>query len=439
MATLLQQAIDLAKSGKRDAAEMLIRQVLETDPNNEVAWMWLSGVSHDVLVKQEALKRVLQLNPDSTLAKEGLARFGGELPEKAEEPETPEFAPPAVAIPPEDIPIGNTGEPPAVIGAPPADIPPIIAPEASPADVLFTDTAPSDVDWSIDAFAEDLTPLPIVTEEAPVFNDSPGDFDFNFDEPPVFDFNLDELEAPGEPPALATDADLDFGKADEIPAVTIPPLADGITSGEEITSDRLEDALSHTDVPPAPADELKDEKAPDIEPEALTEAETLDEVVPEPAATDDIHNVLRHRRKRQNRFLIIAAIFFAIMVLGSCSLYYYVTEVANIYLLMPQLAGKELQVKAPKPKNGVSTLDFNGFPASDATIHWTEDNDAATCHGEGVGLKVDFNNNDLIHLYSNHACNNGACTFQADITPGPIINVAVTYICGKDAVITVHK
>lgn len=77
MATLLQQAIDLAKKGDRAGAERLLQQVLTQQPNNEAAWMWLSAVTGDVLIKQEALQRVLKINPAHPLANKGIARFGG--------------------------------------------------------------------------------------------------------------------------------------------------------------------------------------------------------------------------------------------------------------------------------------------------------------------------------------------------------------------------
>ncbi len=428
MATLLQQAIDLAKSGERDAAETLIRQVLETNPNNEVAWIWLSGVSRDVLVKREALKRVLQLNPDNQLAKEGLKRFGGDQPD---EPEPPEVEPPVIPVPPEEMPIGNTGEPPA-LDLPPADLPPIVA-----ADTPAAAVEPSaDVDWSVDAFVEDLAaPPPAATEEKPVFQDLPGDFDFNLDEPPVFDIDLDAL-TPDEPSPVA-------GESDFLPGFTeTPPIAEIPLAAEETpgTADRLEDLFARADIADDMAAEAEIEEEPDITPESLTAAETLDEISFSPPTEEDIHQILEQRRRRQNRMLIAAAIFFAVMILGSCSLYYYVTEVANIYILMPQLAGEKLEKKVPKPKNGVSIVKFSGFPASAASINWKEAPDAPTCSsGTTVGLKVDFQNGDPPGLFSNRNCSDGNCTFRKEISPGAITDVQVIYICGKDATITLYK
>ncbi|RME48252.1 MAG: tetratricopeptide repeat protein, partial [Caldilineae bacterium] len=95
MTTLLQQAIDLAQAGQRDAAEELLRRVLAEQPDNEVAWMWLSAVTRDVLAKQEALRRALKINPNNELARRGLQRFGGAPPEAEPAPPVAE-TPPAV-------------------------------------------------------------------------------------------------------------------------------------------------------------------------------------------------------------------------------------------------------------------------------------------------------------------------------------------------------
>ncbi len=397
MTTLLQQAIDLATAGKRDAAETLIRRVLDDNPNNEVAWLWLSGVSREVTVKREALQRVLQLNPDNALAREGLAQFGGEdtpAPEDTLEAETTASEPPA------------------------ADIP-------------------------TDAFADDMASVDS-TPDKPVFDVLPGDFDFDLEEPPVFDIDLVNLEVPGETP----DTDDDFFHAD-VPAIDVAPFVDNAEPPAEPISERLEHMFAATETgeiaaPDAEADtDVSD--APDILPDELTApapalpADMTADDKPDSQEPEDIHKVLKERRRRQNRLLLAAAAFFAVVVLGSCSLYYYVTEIADIYSLLPQLAQEKLTEKAGKPKQGVSEIRFQGFPASRATIHWTEDNNAATCQGGTVGLKIDFNNGDKPQLYSNRNCSEKSCTFEKDLTPGAITNVTVTYLCGKDAVITLHK
>ncbi|MEM7029259.1 MAG: hypothetical protein AAF629_06815 [Chloroflexota bacterium] len=98
MATLLQQAIDLATSGNRSEAETILQQVLADQPDNEAAWMWLSGVTRDKSVKQDALQKALSLNPNNALAQKGLTRFGGvsSAPVPAPPPVVEDVPPPPV-------------------------------------------------------------------------------------------------------------------------------------------------------------------------------------------------------------------------------------------------------------------------------------------------------------------------------------------------------
>jgi hypothetical protein len=102
MATLLQQAIDLARAGQRDNAERLLRRVLADQPDNEVAWLWLSGVVRDQAEKRQALQRVLAINPDNELAQRGLGLFGGKP--AASEPPQPSMT---TSLPSEPTPLSE--------------------------------------------------------------------------------------------------------------------------------------------------------------------------------------------------------------------------------------------------------------------------------------------------------------------------------------------
>ena len=42
MSQQLHQAISAIKIGNKQAGQEFLRQLLETDPNNEVAWLWLA-------------------------------------------------------------------------------------------------------------------------------------------------------------------------------------------------------------------------------------------------------------------------------------------------------------------------------------------------------------------------------------------------------------
>ena len=137
--------------------------------------------------------------------------------------------------------------------------------------------------------------------------------------------------------------------------------------------------------------------------------------------------------------LIIGTVLFTLLIICSCGIYYYITQVIDIYEVAPQLAGPELQVEAPKPKDGVSTLKFRGYPASRARIEWVQDDGAETCAGGHIGLTVDFQNGLDPVTISNRICREGNCALEKELPPVPVKDVTVTYKCGKSAVITLYK
>jgi Tfp pilus assembly protein PilF len=44
MSNKLQQAITFIKSGNKDSGRQCLIDVLEADPKNEVAWLWMSAI-----------------------------------------------------------------------------------------------------------------------------------------------------------------------------------------------------------------------------------------------------------------------------------------------------------------------------------------------------------------------------------------------------------
>ncbi len=83
-ADTLHQAIAAARDGRRDDARALLLHLLEADPRNERAWLWLSGVVDDPGDVKICLENVLALNPSNPRARQGLewlhARMGLPLP-----------------------------------------------------------------------------------------------------------------------------------------------------------------------------------------------------------------------------------------------------------------------------------------------------------------------------------------------------------------------
>jgi hypothetical protein len=73
--TLLQQAVQLAQAGQKAEARQLLLQFLQTEPNNETAWLWLASVAADQTEYQRALNEVLRINPGNQRAQQLLAEF----------------------------------------------------------------------------------------------------------------------------------------------------------------------------------------------------------------------------------------------------------------------------------------------------------------------------------------------------------------------------
>jgi len=146
----------------------------------------------------------------------------------------------------------------------------------------------------------------------------------------------------------------------------------------------------------------------------------------------------KRRQQRQTKILMIVTGVFAVGVLLCIGLYYYLSEISDIYTLIPQLAGPEKTEHAVKPRNGVAVINFQGYPASSAKIEWKEASDAATCSGGTTGLEVDFGNGDPASRLSNRLCSEGSCIYEKEITPAAIGKVTVTYLCGRGAAITLY-
>lgn len=70
---LLEHGIAAAKANRKAEAERLLRRVVEQEPENEMAWLWLSAVVVGIDRQRESLFRVLRINPNNTFARHGLA------------------------------------------------------------------------------------------------------------------------------------------------------------------------------------------------------------------------------------------------------------------------------------------------------------------------------------------------------------------------------
>ena len=79
-------AIQQLRSGEKDSAIVSLRRVVEREPNNIQALLWLSGLTPDLQEGIAALDRVLQLDPDNEVARKGLADLTAR--QEAQQPST---------------------------------------------------------------------------------------------------------------------------------------------------------------------------------------------------------------------------------------------------------------------------------------------------------------------------------------------------------------
>ncbi|MBN1201915.1 MAG: tetratricopeptide repeat protein [Anaerolineae bacterium] len=98
MSSQLHEAVQLAQAGRREEARQLLRQVAQSDPNNEMAWLWLASVAADQAEYQRALNEVLRINPGNQQARQLLNQFQQQVGATAPPPQ--QYAPPQQYTPP---------------------------------------------------------------------------------------------------------------------------------------------------------------------------------------------------------------------------------------------------------------------------------------------------------------------------------------------------
>jgi CheY-like chemotaxis protein/Tfp pilus assembly protein PilF len=65
---LVQYGITAVQENKKESARRCFLRALETDRNNEMAWLWMASITDDVDEKTANLKRVLDINPQNEVA-----------------------------------------------------------------------------------------------------------------------------------------------------------------------------------------------------------------------------------------------------------------------------------------------------------------------------------------------------------------------------------
>ncbi len=75
MSDTLEQAIAAIRAGDKNTGGQLLNQVLQTDPRNETAWLWMTAVVGSDEERRKILEYVLSINPDNETARNSLAKL----------------------------------------------------------------------------------------------------------------------------------------------------------------------------------------------------------------------------------------------------------------------------------------------------------------------------------------------------------------------------
>lgn len=79
MTDKLQQAIAQIRAGDKIGGKRLLGEVLRDDPNNETAWLWMSGVVETDQQRADCLERILKINPNNRQARLGLEKLAEKM------------------------------------------------------------------------------------------------------------------------------------------------------------------------------------------------------------------------------------------------------------------------------------------------------------------------------------------------------------------------
>jgi hypothetical protein len=76
---LLEQAIVHVNAGELEQGRTLLERVLEETPQNDRAWVWLSGCVEDPMQRRICLQQALKVNPENQAALDGMRVLEGKL------------------------------------------------------------------------------------------------------------------------------------------------------------------------------------------------------------------------------------------------------------------------------------------------------------------------------------------------------------------------
>jgi hypothetical protein len=77
---LLERAVVAFRAGQTDIALDLLARVLQTDPRNERAWLWMAGAAYNDEERTRILQHILKINPNNEHALKGLRILNARRP-----------------------------------------------------------------------------------------------------------------------------------------------------------------------------------------------------------------------------------------------------------------------------------------------------------------------------------------------------------------------
>ncbi len=72
---ILKYATKAIQAGNIDTGKRLLDDILQGDPQNEQAWLWLALITNEPTKRHKYLKRVLKINPNNKRARQGLSQL----------------------------------------------------------------------------------------------------------------------------------------------------------------------------------------------------------------------------------------------------------------------------------------------------------------------------------------------------------------------------
>lgn len=92
----MQEAIAKAQSGNREAARTLLLQLIQQEPANQAAWLWLADTCDTASERKAILSRAIKLNPNNPVLKQALNRIDSLGDTPTETPQLTSPRPPAM-------------------------------------------------------------------------------------------------------------------------------------------------------------------------------------------------------------------------------------------------------------------------------------------------------------------------------------------------------